>query len=71
MTRSTFRFVLLIASAAVAPLLVYGVVSFYSLKTATEQSVREGNLRVADQVKLEFERSAIGRIVEGQGDKDA
>ena len=28
-------------------------------------------LRVADQVKLEFERSAIGRIVEGQGDKDA
>ena len=28
-------------------------------------------LRVADQVKLEFDRSAIGRIVEGQGDRDA
>ena len=28
-------------------------------------------LRVADQVKLEFERTAIGRVVEGQGDKDA
>ena len=28
-------------------------------------------LRVADQVKLEFERSAIGRVVEVQGDKDA
>jgi len=29
-------------------------------------------LRVADQVKLEFDRSAIGRIVtEGQADKDA
>ena len=28
-------------------------------------------LRVADQVKLEFERSAIGRIVEGQGERDA
>jgi preprotein translocase subunit YajC len=29
-------------------------------------------LRVADQVKLEFDRPAIGRIVvEGQGDKDA
>jgi preprotein translocase subunit YajC len=28
-------------------------------------------LRVADQVKLEFDRTAIGRIVEVQGDKNA
>jgi len=28
-------------------------------------------LRVADQVKLEFERASIGRVVEVQGDKDA
>ena len=28
-------------------------------------------LRVADQVKLEFDRSAIGRVVVGQGEKDA
>jgi preprotein translocase subunit YajC len=28
-------------------------------------------LRVADQVKLEFERAAIGRVLEAQGDKDA
>jgi preprotein translocase subunit YajC len=28
-------------------------------------------LRVADQVKMTFDRSAIGRVVEGQGDKDA
>jgi len=28
-------------------------------------------LRVADQVKLEFDRAALGRIVEGQGDRDA
>ena len=28
-------------------------------------------LRVADQVRLEFDRASIGRIVEGQGDKDA
>lgn len=27
-------------------------------------------LRVTDQVKLEFDRSAIGRVVEAQGDKD-
>ena len=28
-------------------------------------------LRVADQVKMTFDRGSIGRIVEGQGDKDA
>ena len=28
-------------------------------------------LRVADQTKITFDRSAIGRVVEGQGDKDA
>jgi signal transduction histidine kinase len=59
MTRITFRFVLLIATAAVAPLLVYGVVSFHSLKTATEQSVREGNLRVADQVAEQIKQYVV------------
>ena len=34
----------------------------------TEHTV---TLRVADQVRLEFDRTALGRIVEGQGDKDA
>jgi preprotein translocase subunit YajC len=28
-------------------------------------------LRVADQVKLEFDRTAIGRVVGGPGEKDA
>jgi preprotein translocase subunit YajC len=28
-------------------------------------------LRVADQVKITFDRAAIGRVVEGQGEKDA
>jgi preprotein translocase subunit YajC len=28
-------------------------------------------LRVADQVKITFDRGAIGRVVEGQGEKDA
>jgi preprotein translocase subunit YajC len=28
-------------------------------------------LRVADQVKMTFDRGAIGRVVEGQGEKDA
>jgi preprotein translocase subunit YajC len=42
---------------------IFGTVTNLSDKTVT--------LRVADQVKLEFERAAIGRVVEVQGDKDA
>ncbi|HMH49160.1 MAG TPA: preprotein translocase subunit YajC [Candidatus Acidoferrum sp.] len=42
---------------------LHGTVSALSEHTVT--------LRVADQVRLEFDRSAIGRIVEGQGDRDA
>lgn len=34
----------------------------------TEQTV---TLRVADQVKLDFDRAAVGRVVAQQGDKDA
>jgi signal transduction histidine kinase len=44
------RIVLLIAGAAVAPLLVYGVVSVSSLRRGTEQSVNAGNLAVARQI---------------------
>ncbi|MEO8520874.1 MAG: sensor histidine kinase [Acidobacteriota bacterium] len=46
----TFRFVLLIATAAVLPLLVYGLVSVDSLRRGTEQSVQRGNLEVAQQI---------------------
>ena len=42
---------------------MFGTVSNLSDSTVT--------LRVADQVKLEFERGAIGRVVEAQSDKDA
>jgi len=48
--RITTRFALLIATAAVAPLVIYGVVSVSSLRDGTRESVREGNLRVAGQV---------------------
>jgi preprotein translocase subunit YajC len=41
---------------------------FGTVTNLTEKTV---TLRVADQVKLEFERAAIGRIVEVQVDKDA
>ena len=50
MRRITSRFVLLIATAAVLPLVVYGYVSISSLRTGTGTSIRDGNLRVAGQV---------------------
>jgi signal transduction histidine kinase len=49
MRRITSRFVMLIATAAIAPLLTYGVVSVQQLRRGTQQSVSEGNLRVARQ----------------------
>lgn len=43
----TARFVLLIVTAAVVPLLLFAVVSVRSLRQGTERSVSEGNLNVA------------------------
>jgi signal transduction histidine kinase len=48
--RITSRFILLIATAAVLPLLVYGFWSINSLRTGTDISVRKGNENVAKQV---------------------
>jgi signal transduction histidine kinase len=48
--RITSRFVLLIATAAVAPLVVFGAVSISSLRSGTSASVTDGNLKVASQV---------------------
>jgi signal transduction histidine kinase len=44
------RFVLLIGTAAVAPLVIYGLVSVASLRRGTERSVSQGNLAVAQQI---------------------
>ncbi|HWT45334.1 MAG TPA: cache domain-containing protein, partial [Vicinamibacterales bacterium] len=51
----TSRFVLLIGSAAVAPLILYGVVSVTSLRNGTRESVTDGNLKVAGQVAAEID----------------
>ena len=59
MTRITSRFVLLIASAAVAPLVVFGVLSIINLRNATDTSVTLGNQRVADRVAEQ-----IGQYIE-------
>ena len=44
----TTRFVMLVATAAVAPLLLYGAVSVYSLRTGSRQSVIAGNRNVVE-----------------------
>jgi signal transduction histidine kinase len=54
--RITSRFVLLIATAAVLPLIVYGLISIRSLRNGTETSVRDGNLKVASQVAEQIEQ---------------
>jgi signal transduction histidine kinase len=59
MTRITSRFVLLIASAAVAPLVIYGVVSLVNLQNGTKTSVIDGNKRVAERAAQQ-----IGQYIE-------
>jgi signal transduction histidine kinase len=44
------RFAVMLATAAVVPLLTYGAVSLYSLGTGTTRTVVEGNLNVARRV---------------------
>ena len=39
--------------------------------TVTNLNEHTVTLRVADQVKLEFDRSALGRVAEAQGERDA
>jgi signal transduction histidine kinase len=46
----TARIVLLIASAGVAPLLIYGAVSVNGLRSGTQQSVNAANLEIAQQI---------------------
>lgn len=54
MTGIRGRFALFVAVAAIAPLLVYGVISVRSLQSATEQSVSAGNFAVAREVAARF-----------------
>ncbi len=50
------RFAVMLATAAVVPLLTYGMVAVYSLRVGTERSVVEGNLNVARQVGEQIRR---------------
>jgi signal transduction histidine kinase len=50
----TSRFVMLIATAAIAPLVIYGVVSVKQLRSGTEESVTKGNLGIATQAAAQI-----------------
>jgi signal transduction histidine kinase len=52
----TTRFALLLALAAVVPLIAYGVVSILSLRSGTRQSVVQGNANVAARAAEEIRR---------------
>jgi signal transduction histidine kinase len=71
MRRITSRFVMLIVTAAVAPLVIYGAVSINTLVAGTTQSVNLGNQRVAEQVasqlKLYIDNNA--RILRSVGEE--
>src|ERR1700674_2912799 len=50
------RLALLLAAAAIVPLLAYGVVSLLSLQRGTRDSVTQGNLNVATRAAEEIRR---------------
>jgi signal transduction histidine kinase len=54
--RISSRFALILAVAAVLPLVSYGVVSIFSLQSATRESVVDGNLNVATRAAEEIRR---------------
>ncbi|HEU5258319.1 MAG TPA: sensor histidine kinase [Vicinamibacterales bacterium] len=62
MKRISTRFALLMAAAAVMPLLGYGAVSMYSLRTGAQETVVQGNLNVARQVSEQINLYVTGSV---------
>jgi signal transduction histidine kinase len=60
--RISTRFALLMAAAAVFPLLTYGAVSILSTKSGAEQAVIKGNLDVARRVAEQIELYVTGSV---------
>src|SRR5688500_13735656 len=56
------RFALLMAAAAVLPLLAYGAVSIVSLRTGAQQAVILGNQNVAKQVAEQIDLYVTGSV---------
>ena len=57
--RISVRFALLLAAAAVVPLLAYGFISLMSLERGTRETVIQGNLNVATRAAEEIRRYVV------------
>jgi signal transduction histidine kinase len=57
--RIAVRFALLLALAAVVPLIAYGVISIFSLQRGTRESVIAGNQNVANRAAEEIQRYVV------------
>src|SRR5438128_6417693 len=57
--RIAARFALLLAVAAVVPLVAYGIVSIWSLQRGTRDSIVTGNLNVATRASEEIRRYVV------------
>ena len=62
MKKISTRFALLLAAAAVMPLLAFGAVSMYSLRTGAQEAVIQGNLNVARQVSEQIDLYITGSV---------
>ena len=62
MKKISTRFALLMAAAAVMPLLAYGAVSMYSLRSGAQEAVVQGNLNVARQVSEQIDLYVTGSV---------
>ena len=60
--RISIRFALLLAAAAVVPLLAYGAVSILSLRTGAQQAVIQGNLNVATRAAEQIDLYVTGSV---------
>ncbi len=62
MKKISTRFALLMAAAAVLPLLGYGAVSILSLRSGAQQAVIQGNLNVAQRAAEQIEQYVTGSV---------
>src|SRR4029079_7292182 len=62
MTRISTRFALMMAAAAIVPLLAYGAVSIISVRSGAQQAVIQGNQNVATRAGGQIESYVLGSI---------
>jgi signal transduction histidine kinase len=62
MKRISIRFALMMAAAAVLPLLAFGALSIFSVRGGTQQAIVNGNLNVARRTAEQIETNIAGSV---------